>query len=516
MMRNSNTRVGKDSESWKGALGRHGIGKCNDNGHLLLEFCTEHRLALTNTIFQQKDHRKTTWMHPRSKHWHLLDYVLVRQRDQKDVLHTRVMPSAECQTDHRLVRCKLRLQFKPKPRINGGKTKTLNVGSLSREGVKTNLQAELARKLEQSPASDDSSPDIQWENLKAVILETSETVLGHSKKKNKDWFDENNSYIQTLLTEKRTAHQAHLSHPSCPVKKASFRQSNNILQRKLREVQDKWWERLAIETRKHADLGDYRSFYEDLKAVYGPTRRIQSPLRSLDGRDLLTDNASILERWSEHFHCLFNEDRRVQDTAINRIRKLPIKEELDEPPSLEETITAINQLKSRKAAGIDGIPPEIWKHGGPALHKKLHDFLICCWDQGSLPQDLRNAVIITLYKNKGVKSDCSNYRGITLLSIAGKVLARILLNRLIPSIGEGNLPESQCGFRTSRNTTDMVFVLRQLQEKCREQNKGLHITFVDLTKAFDTVSREGLWLILERLGCPSRFMKMVVQLHEHQ
>lgn len=62
----------------------------------------------------------------------------------------------------------------------------------------------------------------------------------------------------------------------------------------------------------------------------------------------------------------------------------------------------------------------------------------------------------------------------------------------------------------------MVFVLRQVQEKCREQNKGLYATSVDLTKAFDTVSRTGLWLILERLGCPPKFLQMVIQLHENQ
>lgn len=87
-----------------------------------------------------------------------------------------------------------------------------------------------------------------------------------------------------------------------------------------------------------------------------------------------------------------------------------------------------------------------------------------------------DAIIITLYKNEGEKSDCSNYRGITLLSIAGKILARILLNRLMPNIAEEHLPESQCGFRTNRSTTDMVFVLRQLQEKFREQNKALYVT----------------------------------------
>ena len=130
---------------------------------------------------------------------------------------------------------------------------------------------------------------------------------------------------------------------------------------------------------------------------------------------------------------------------------------------------------------------------------RLQDLFTSCWEQGILPQDLKDAVIISLYKNKGEKSDCSNYRGITLLSIAGKVLARILLNRLIPSIIEDFTPESQCSFRANRGTIDMIFVLRQIQEKCRGQNMGLLIAFIDLTKAFDTVSKDSLWKILSRL-----------------
>ncbi|KAK3531334.1 hypothetical protein QTP70_018133 [Hemibagrus guttatus] len=77
------------------------------------------------------------------------------------------------------------------------------------------------------------------------------------------------------------------------------------------------------------------------------------------------------------------------------------------------------------------------------------------------------------------KSDCSNYRGITLLLITGKVLVRILLNRFVPTITEGIFPVSQCSFRANRSTNDMVLVLRQLQEKCREQNKGLYVMFVE-------------------------------------
>ena len=59
----------------------------------------------------------------------------------------------------------------------------------------------------------------------------------------------------------------------------------------------------------------------------------------------------------------------------------------------------------------------------------------------------------------------------------------------------------------------MTFVLRQIQEKCREQNMGLYAAFVDLTKAFDTVSRDGLWKILARLGCNPQFLTVLRQLH---
>ena len=100
-------RVGSDSESWNGALGKHGLRKCNDNGRLLLKLCTEHSLIITNTMFQLRNKHKTTWQHPWSKLWHLLDYILEQQRDRKEVLITKIMPSAECFTDHRLVRSKL-------------------------------------------------------------------------------------------------------------------------------------------------------------------------------------------------------------------------------------------------------------------------------------------------------------------------------------------------------------------------------------------------------------------------
>ena len=97
-------------------------------------------------------------------------------------------------------------------------------------------------------------------------------------------------------------------------------------------------------------------------------------------------------------------------------------------------------------------------------------------------------------------------------SSAGKVFARVIL--ACPQwVAENIYPESQCGFRPNRSTVDMIFSLRILQEKCREQQRPLYIAFIDLTKAFDLVSREGLFKLLPKIGCPPKLTQLVESFH---
>ncbi|VDL90853.1 unnamed protein product [Schistocephalus solidus] len=108
-----NARVGTDHATWQGVLGPNGLGSCNENGLLLLRTCAEHRLLLINTLFRLPTREKDTWMHPRSRRWHLLDYVLVRRRDRQDVLTTKAIPNVNGWTDHQLVISQMRLRPQP-------------------------------------------------------------------------------------------------------------------------------------------------------------------------------------------------------------------------------------------------------------------------------------------------------------------------------------------------------------------------------------------------------------------
>ncbi|KAG6932562.1 hypothetical protein G0U57_021216, partial [Chelydra serpentina] len=93
-------------------------------------------------------------------------------------------------------------------------------------------------------------------------------------------------------------------------------------------------------------------------------------------------------------------------------------------------------------------------------------------------------------------------------------VARVIVNRL-QKLADRVYPESQCGFRAGRSTTDMVFSLRQLQEKCREQHKPLLLAFIDLTKAFDLVNRDGLFKILAKIGCPPKLLSVIQSFHDN-
>ena len=106
---------------------------------------------------------------------------------------------------------------------------------------------------------------------------------------------------------------------------------------------------------------------------------------------------------------------------------------------------------------------------GPVMLQKLTQLFQSIWNDGKVPQQFKDATIVHIYKRKGNRQSCDNHRGISLLSIAGKILARLLLNRLIQHLEQDPplLTESQCGFRASRGTVDMIFAARQLQEKCQ-------------------------------------------------
>ena len=113
------------------------------------------------------------------------------------------------------------------------------------------------------------------------------------------------------------------------------------------------------------------------------------------------------------------------------------------------------------------------------------------------------------WKNKGNKEVCSDHRGITILSIPGKLFAMILLERIRPTFHNHRRSE-RAGFTAGRSTTEHISPIRPIIEKSEEVNKSAYIAFIDIKYAFDSVFSDPLWKILQTCGVPEELSVLVV------
>ena len=178
---------------------------------------------------------------------------------------------------------------------------------------------------------------------------------------------------------------------------------------------------------------------------------------------------------------------------------------LEVQPTMQELTDAIRSLANGKAVGPDGVSVELFKitlNGDPALRRRLLDIVIRIRRGGAVPQQWKDVIIMVLHKKKD-RTECVHYRGISLIAHARKILLKFIARRLSEYCERvGILREEQNGFRPNRSTTDMMFVIRPLQELARKKRIPLYVCFIDLTKAYDSVDRTFLWTVLARFGVP--------------
>ena len=238
-----------------------------------------------------------------------------------------------------------------------------------------------------------------------------------------------------------------------------YRKKNVETQRKVEEAKRlsnfKWgqyFDRSYEENKK--------KFWKELRRVRKGGSRMEETVKDVNGRLLRGNEAR--KRWAEYFEELLNveEDREADIVAVGGVQVPVMGEENEREITREEAKRASNETKGGKPPGMDCVRVEMLKGGVTVLEWLVRAFNIC-FILSIVPVDWVIACMVPLYKGKGDVHECSNFRGIRLLSVVGKVYGRVLINRIRDKT-ENVIAEVQGGFRRGRGCTDQIFIVRQI------------------------------------------------------
>ncbi len=251
-------------------------------------------------------------------------------------------------------------------------------------------------------------------------------------------------------------------------------------------------------------------------------------IKSISGEHSQPSDQISAAEWFKYFEGLLNQEVRVSEEFKTLVEDFTTShdtechicagqdmgseelQELNELISTDEILWCINNMSNGKAPGVDGIVIEMIKCSShvtvPYLKHMYNKVLV----SGNFPKQWCQAVLAPLHK-KGPKNDPSNYRGIALLSVLGKIFTKILNERLVTLTEKFELQrEEQAGFRKGYSTTDNIFTLQSLIQKyCSRKGGRFYVVFVDFSKAFDTIPHSMLFYQLMSKGVHGKVLNVL-------
>ena len=300
-------------------------------------------------------------------------------------------------------------------------------------------------------------------------------------------------------------------------KKEQLRNATKLAKRTYKTKKRDALEKVLKEIEEDRGQGRVREQFKKIKAVRNGYQARMEVVRDEDGK-LLVEKGEVMQRWRSYYEALLNRPDPDSPVTIEETEERENHEDLDTEamtmePTLEEVVRAIKQLKNHKATGEDGLSAELLKHGGEMVNQKIHATVLNVWRSETIPEEWNTAIFISLHK-KDDKTICENYRGLSLLSVGYKILAKILYRRMEP-LYKRVIGNYQTGFRTGKSTIDNIFMLRQIGEKSWEFNRKVWNIFIDFSQAYDSVHRESLWRILVSFGVPDKIVNLLKACYAH-
>ena len=456
-------------------IGKNGNNKyslhntSNRNGQHLTDFMIENRLACLNTNYQKREGKLWTYTYANNTKAQI-DYVLINKKWKNSALNCEAYSSFEgVSTDHRIVTAKIRLSLRKNAKRTAT-TKHYDWALLNNKDVRDKYVLELRNRFETlQEKTEKSTPNDEYENFVNAHLEAAAKYIP-TKLKTKyrvPW--------ETLaMREKRalvkTASKNYRKNPTntnaLKLKTAQYQLAGIYIKEQTEYIQNQ-----IDKIRDSVEDRQSRIAWQTINEVSRRKNTAKAKLKAANQQERI-------KLWKQHFKNLLGNPPKITHEPITRI----ISKQLDiklGPFTQEELDSVLKKIKNRKAAGLDEIPPEVWKT------RQFDDILL---------------------------RHCNAVYNQT--SIAAKIYNALLRNRIEPKI-DNILRKNQNGFRRNRSTTSQILTIRRILEGVRAKNLQATLIFVDFTKAFDSIHRGKMEQILLAYGIPKETVAAITILYRN-
>ncbi|KAK7103731.1 hypothetical protein V1264_018575 [Littorina saxatilis] len=506
LMGDVNAKIGSDNTGYERVMGTHALGVMNENGERFVDLCALNSLVIGGSIFPHKRIHKNTWVSPDNRTENQIDHVCINKKFRRSLQDVRVRRGADVASDHHLLVASLKLKLKRNQTDASDRRVKYNIRLLKDPKTKQQFSLTLKNRFEvlRELLEEEDSVSNRWQKVKETLRSSCQQVVGPNKPQQKEWITpETLTKIQDRQRKKATVNNSRTRAAKAKAQ-GEYAEANREVKKSIRKDKIDYVEGLAAEAEQAAYSGNMKQLYDTTKRLSGKFSKPERPVKDKQGNTIHTLEEQ-LNRWAQHFEDLLNRPSPPSPPAMEPADvDLPVN---CEKPTREEIRKAITLLKNGKAAGPDDIPAEALKADIDASVEMLYPLFERIWDEEDVPTDWKEGYLVKLPK-KGDLSNCSNYRGITLLSVPGKVFNRVLLEKM-KNIVDSQLRDEQAGFRQNRSCTDQIATLRIIVEQSLEWKSPLYINFVDYEKAFDSVDRETLWKFLRHYGIPAKIANLI-------
>jgi CRISPR/Cas system-associated protein endoribonuclease Cas2 len=355
--------------------------------------------------------------------------------------------------------------------------------------VNSLLSSPSSSRLEDAISLIDSDVDQALCLLNGIIKDSAEQmkkrIYLNGKRKEETWFDKECREARRLVRKTLRRFRKTLSDEDRFEFCKSRREYKNLLFLKKKVYKSTELDKLV------KSVDDQQEFWKQVHTILPRGGRVKNNIST--------------EQWFEHFKKLLENNEESNDTN-NLNAPVDDGDDVDDDVcnsmwfnqriTKDEILLAIRKLKLRKAPGPDGLPGEFFKNALCAIVPFFLRFFNVLFEKGIYPENWTQSIMLPLYK-KGDPNNPSNYRGISLTDISGKIYGTIINRRIQNWVNENNITgECQAGFKKGYSTIDHMFTLLACVQKQLSLHRKLYVAFIDFEKCFDSINRNLLWPIL--------------------